>query len=209
MSGRDNAETIKYLNEKLTEFQSYPTFIRSFAYMTTPIYGYLLSQKDKYWNRQITDTTDLTDFFIKAFKLNVPVTLCHECMNQYGLDKITAEENKREEAKGNRIADYKRMFITEPHFEIPLEKMNISFDPRNPVPLEEYGTVYPTMRISDNWGVLTVKEGALLGKKWDKVTVSQPVQISQERVSGNGWILELNKSYTIIKNDNSFILKLK
>jgi hypothetical protein len=211
MSGRDEAGIKTYLDGKLTEFQNYPTFVRSFAYVTTPIFGYLLAQKEKNWNLQVTDTTDLTEFFIKALKLNVPVELCHECMNQYGFDKIAGEETEREQAKGNKIADYKRIFIEEPHLEIRFENMNISFDPRNPVPLEEFGTVYPTMRVTDNWGILTVKEGALLGKKWDKVTVSDPVQITPEKITGNGWTLELNKSYTIIKNpgDKNFTLKLK
>jgi hypothetical protein len=211
MSGRNDAETIKYLDAKLTEFQGYPTFVRSFAYVTTPIYGYLLTKKEKQWNRQIKDTTNLTEFFIRAFKMNVPFGLCHDCMNQYGFDKIADEETIREEAKGNKIAEFKKIFIEEPHLDIQFENMNISFDPRNPVPLEEFGTVYPTMRVTDNWGILSVKEGALLAKKWNKVTVSEPVQITPETISGNGWTLELNKSYTIIKNtdDNNFILKRK
>jgi hypothetical protein len=209
MSSRDAAGTKKYLDTRLTEFQSYPTYVRSFAYVTTPIYGYILAQRVKYWNRQVADTTDLTGFFIKALKLNVPVTLCHDCMNQYGFDKIAGEESEKEEAKGNKIAEYKRLFIEEPHFEIHFENMNISFDPRNPVPLDEYGTVYPTMRITDNWGILTVKEAALLGKKWDKVILSEPVMIAPGKISGNGWVLELNNSYTIIQNtsDDSFILE--
>lgn len=211
MSVRDEGEAKKYLDRKLTEFQSFPTFVRSFAYLTTPIYGYLLLQKEKYWNRKIADTSDLTGFFIKAFNLNVPPVLCQECMNRYGFNKIADEENRREEAKENKIAAYKKIFIEEPHLDLRFENMNISFDPRNIVPLEGYGTVYPTMRITDNWGILTVKEGALLAKNWDKVTVSEPVQITPEKISGNGWILEPSNTYIIIKNttDNNFILKRK
>jgi len=58
------------------------------------------------------------------------------------------------------------------------------------------------MRISDNWGILTVTEGALLGSGWDRVTLSEPSIISADRVSGIGWILELNEGY-IVKKDNS------
>jgi len=89
--------------------------------------------------------------------------------------------------------------------------MNISFDPRNIVPLEGYGTVYPNMRVSDNWGILTVTGGALLGTNWDKVILSEPTLITTERISGNGWTLELNKSYIVEKiiSDSNYTLKKK
>jgi hypothetical protein len=80
--------------------------------------------------------------------------------------------------------------------------MNISFDPRNLMPVEGYGTVYPTLRLSDNWGILTVTEGALLGTNWDRVTVSEPAVISTEKVSGKGWSIDLNKGY-VVEKDNS------
>ena len=78
--------------------------------------------------------------------------------------------------------------------------MNISFDPRNIIPLEDYGNVYPAMRITDNWGILTVTGGALLGKNWDKVTVSEPESISSEKITGEGWTLELKDTYKVEKN---------
>ena len=97
MSGRNDAETISYFENKLTEFQKCPTFVRSFACLTTPVYGFILNFKDKTWNRQISDTTDLTSYFIRAFGLTVPVILCPDCLNKYGSEKIINEETKREE----------------------------------------------------------------------------------------------------------------
>ena len=56
------------------------------------------------------------------------------------------------------------------------------------------------MRITDNWGILTVTGGALLGKNWDKVTVSEPAGISSEKITGEGWTLELKDTYRVEKN---------
>jgi hypothetical protein len=211
MSGRSDVETISYFEKNLIESQKWPTFVRSFAYLTTPIYGFILNSKDKTWNRQISDTTNLTSYFIRAFGVTVPVTLCPDCLNKYGSDKIINEETRKEEDRIKQIAEFKKIFIDQPHFEIRLEKMNISFDPRNIVPLEGYGTVYPTMRISDNWGILTVTGGALLGSGWDRVTLSEPVMVTADRVSGSGWILELNEGYTVKKDnsDRNYTLKKK
>jgi len=200
MSGRNDQEKQAYFEKKLIEFQKYPTFVRSFAYITTPLYGLILSRLDKSWNKQVNDTTNLTDYFINAFRVSVPVILCPDCLARYNYKVILDEETGREEEKARQIAEFKKTFIEKPHLDIILEKMNISFDPRNIIPLEEYGNVYPSMRITDNWGILTVTGGALLSKNWDKVTVSEPVVMSSEKITGEGWTLELKDSYIVEKN---------
>lgn len=209
MSNRDNRQVEEYFEKMITGFQDYPTFVRSFAYLTTPLYGFLLSKSDKYWNRQIDNFSNLTDFFINSFRLNIPDNLKLKTLNLYGFSEINSEETAREERIKQLTSEYKARFIEQPHLDIRLEKMNISFDPRNIMPIEGYGTVYPSLRISDNWGILTVSDGALLGKNWDKVTVSEPTHIDTRRVVGNGWIIELNSGYTVEKNSNSqnYLLK--
>ena len=122
MSGRSDAETISYFEKKLIEFQKWPTFVRSFAYLTTPIYGFILNRKDKIWNSQISDTTNLTSYFIRAFGLTVPVILCPDCLNKYGSERIINEETKREEDRVKQITEFKKVFVEQPHLEIRLEK---------------------------------------------------------------------------------------
>jgi len=50
MSGRSSSETINLFEQKLTESQNWPTFVRSFAYVTTPIYGFILNNSVKNWD---------------------------------------------------------------------------------------------------------------------------------------------------------------
>lgn len=209
MSGRDNKQLEDYFENKITEFQNFPTFVRSFAYLTIPLYGILLSKSDKFWNRQIDSNTNLTDFFIKSFYLNIPDNLGVETINQYGFLKINSEETKREERIKQLTLDYKAKFIEQPHLEIKFEKMSVSFDPRNIMPIEGFGTVYPTLRVTDNWGILTVSNGALLGTNWDKITISEPTLINKDKVVGNGWTIDLNSGYIIEKNssDKNYSLK--
>jgi hypothetical protein len=211
MSGRDNKQLNDYFENKITEFQNYPTFVRSFSYLTIPVYGILLSRSDKFWNRHIDNNTNLTDFFIKSFNLNIPDNIGVEILNQYGFSEINSEETKREEKIKQLTLEYKAKFIEKPHLEIRLEKMSVSFDPRNIMPIEGYGTVYPTLRISDNWGILTVSDGGLLGTNWDKITVSEPTLINKNKVAGNGWSIDLNNGYIVEKNsfDKNYSLKKK
>jgi len=69
--------------------------------------------------------------------------------------------------------------------------MKIQFDPRTVVPLGELGSVYPTLRVADDWGVLEVTGGALVTADWSAVVVAAPGTAVPRPITGDGWRLEL------------------
>ncbi len=81
--------------------------------------------------------------------------------------------------------------------------MNVSFDPRNIIPMEDKGTVYPNIRITDNWGILEAEKGALMSPNWDKISVGYPSKISNQTIEGDGWTLQLTENYTIKKDEKN------
>ncbi|WP_410220092.1 hypothetical protein [Pedobacter sp.] len=211
ISGRNKAETTEFFINGISNFFANPTFVRSFAYQTIPVYGYLLYNKDKNWNKKINARTDLTDYFTKAFNINIPTYLkktVKKIASKYNAQTIIQEETKREEKIKELIAEYKLKFIEQPHFEIRFEKMSVSFDPRNIMPIEDKGTVYPNIRVTDLWGVLTVENGALMSPNWDKISITNPVKIEGKKIIGDGWTLELIDAYTIEKNKTNSGYKL-
>ncbi len=206
ISGRNKKQSILHFNRSLTDFLSNPTFVRSFAYQTTPVYGYLLHYTQKDWNKNVTLKTNLTDYFIKALNisLNSDLTKSLETsLSKYNGQVIIAEETAREVKIKKIIAEYKNKFIEQPHFEIQFDQMNVSFDPRNIMPIEDKGTVYPNIRVSDKWGILTVTNGALMSPNWDKISISVPAKNYDKNISGDGWTLILNDGYTIIKEESN------
>ncbi|MFN8206030.1 MAG: hypothetical protein U0T82_01285 [Bacteroidales bacterium] len=214
MSYMDELETKNYLEQSLAEFEQSPTFTNTFAYITTPLYGYLLSQKDKYWNKNININTILTDYFAAAFEISIPDDLAvavSNISNQYNGAKINSEEIAREIVISEKIASYKTKFIELPHLIILKEAKGFSFDTRYVTPLENYGTVYQILQLSDIWGKLSVTNGALIGTDRTTVIVSQPTRTSDKKVSGDGWTIELNEGYIIEKNNtnDNYILKKK
>lgn len=211
VSGRNNEQTKSFLLSGIEDFMKNPTFVRSFAYHTTPVYGYLLYQRDPSWNKKINAKTDLTDYFIKSFDIRIPAVLqktVEKLSGDYNGKAIMKEEVEREEKTKKLIAEYKLKFIQQPHFEIKFEKMNVSFDPRNIVPLEDKGTVYPNIRVTDLWGILTVENGALMSPNWDKISISSPVKTENKKISGDGWTLELADGYNIVKDESNGNYKL-
>ncbi|AQX06119.1 hypothetical protein ATB99_16350 [Elizabethkingia meningoseptica] len=211
ISGRNKEQTKQHFTDNINSFLKNPTYVRSFAYNTTPVYGYLLSQKDKYWNQKITANSNLTDVFIKALNIKIPADVkaaVEKISPEYDGASIIKEEQIREEKIKIRIAEYKAKLIEQPHLEIRFEKMNVSFDPRNILPIEDKGTVYPNIRVTDNWGILEVKNGALMYPNWDRMSISIPSKINDQLVEGDGWTLQLNSNYTVKKDEkgNNYIL---
>ncbi|WP_143305653.1 hypothetical protein [Chitinophaga vietnamensis] len=202
--GRNEQQNIAHFTSSIEHYVSYPTFVRSFAYQTIPAYGYLLSKQQPYWNHHIDNHTDLTAYFLKAFNVTVPAdlkTATDKLSGSYNGSQILAEETDREIATQKLVAAYKKTFVESPHTAIALKKMNISFNPSIIVPLEDKGTVYPTMRVTDLWGILTVTKGALMNPSWNMITLSAPTDITNKKASGDGWTLELNDGYTLVKDE--------
>lgn len=137
--------------------------------------------------------------------------VCNKLAADYDGVKIIAEETKREEDQKKLIAAYKSQFIEQPHFDLTLEKMNISFDYRIILPLEDKGTVYPKIRVTDTWGILDVSKGALINPSWNNITVSAPLKTEANKIYGDGWTLDLNEKYTIEKDiaTGNYFLKHK
>jgi hypothetical protein len=203
ISGRNNQQMVAHFIDNLNGFLSNPTFVRSFAYQTVPVYGYLLSKIQKDWNKSITCAINLTDFFIKSFNLTLPDDLqkaLETNRNLYNGKSIVEEETKREERIQNLIREYKNKFVEQPHLEISLEKMNVSFNPYNLMPVDNEGTYYPTIRITDKWGILESENGALMGLRWEKVSLTNPTKIDKKHITGAGWKIELNDGYILTKD---------
>jgi len=137
---------------------------------------------------------------------------------RYGGDQIQAEEVARAERLHKILSEYRARLVEGPVLIIPLRKMNVQFDPNNLQPLEDLGTVYPNIRVSDEWGTLTVSSGALLSNDWTKITVPAPRQPDQ--TDGDGWELKLQPGwklapgerkgdYTLVRDSRASNMRLR
>ena len=206
MSGRESYDARKYLSGRLSAFISGTSFIRSFAYETIPVYGFLLNPDKKGWQREIRQNTNLTEFFNAAFQVppsNRRRTQIASIAKDYNYDQVLAEETAREEKFQQQFAIYKALFIDSAHVEIPLIKMNMSFDYTLQFSMDTLGMIYPSIRITDNWGVLEASQGVLINAGWSQANVSLPTSIEGSSITGEGWTLKLNEGYVFQKNDES------
>ena len=215
LSNRNDKQLKEHYIQDINKFYNNKTYVRSFAYVTIPSYGYFMKMKNKNWNKEISVKTNLTDYITKFFNVTIPTnptefkTIINKIKNNYNFEKIISFETNRANKRKKLISKYETEFVKNPTLTIHFENMNISFDPRNIMPFKNLGTIYPNIRITDNWGILTVTNGALLSKNWDKVIISKPNEITNKIIKGDGWKLELNKGWQVKQTGKNYILKRK
>lgn len=197
----------------LKEAAAKQTFVRSFAYATGPAYGLLLDETGIAWRKNLRASDDLAALLVKLRNLSLPDDLekaAAQRANVYGGVELAAAEDERERNRQEQEKIYRARLVDGPVVVIPLRKMNMQFDPRNLVPLAGHGTVYPSIRIVDAWGILEVKErGALMSADFSKITIPEPHATQDEKLQGEGWTLELSPGWALrpTERDGSYILE--
>jgi hypothetical protein len=89
------------------------------------------------------------------------------------------------------LSEFRARFIDDAHLTIPLRHMSFEFDPNASQPFESSGTVYPTLRLRDDWGSIVVHHGgALIASDWMSVVVPA--------VPGDDYTLTLNDGWSIV-----------
>jgi hypothetical protein len=199
-SGRTNLELKEHFRRRLKAFEKSTSYMRSFAYEMIPVYAFFRMPQQKGWHRELTATTNLTAVFAAAFKLFDTSGLESAVQRQairYNGETIRKEELARAQELEKRTAKYKELFLYSPVVRLPLVRMNMAFDYTRIFPLADKGAVYPEIRITDEWGVLTVSKACLITVDWRTVLLPFPFLKQDKVVKGDGWELHLSDAYDL------------
>jgi len=205
LRGSPNPESVAYLVKQLETAESKQTFVRSFAYASGPVYGFLLDGSKSGWRRGLRPSDDLGELVQRHYSIKLPSNLKAEAEKRsakYGGNSLSASETERDIKRQKRVAEHRARFIDGPILVLPLTgKVSYGFDPNNVESLDSLGTVYPTLRVTDAWGILDVTRGALmiLGVPGvSRVQVPAPADTSKRKVEGDGWTLELGEGWNLV-----------
>lgn len=177
------------------------SFVRSFAYATGPAYGLLLDRYLPGWRGQLDEHASLAILLGNAMGYD-PVVARERvasamARHDSGLE-LKESEVARELVRQEQLSENRRRFIENPVVTLPLKNMNVQFDPRTLQPVDGEGTVYPVLRVTDDWGVLQAEGGALMKKDWSAVVVGVPEQGRMPVLQGDGWKLELEPGWQLV-----------
>ena len=129
----------------------------------------------------------------------------------YNIDAINKEEKKRLAEIKERVHKQISTFTEKPVVFLELESPYFDFEPEDINSLDTLGTLYNSIRVSDNWGKLTVnKGGCLVSNNFKSLRITaKGFKKDENHVEGEGWVLILNNNWElVIVNQNYFISKL-
>ena len=202
------------LFENLDRIYSMLSYARSYGFIHGALYASLLYDKGYDFKNIKTDSFDLGDTVRELYKIELP-DICRDVAGSlavnYDIESVNKEEEKREAEIKESIHNQISIFTEKPVVFLELESPSFDFEPEDIHSLDTLGTIYNSMRVSDNWGKLTVDKGGCLvsnNLKFIRIT-AKAFKADKNHISGDGWHLILNSEWELVPVDqNYFVRKL-
>ena len=202
------------LFENLDRVYNMQSYSRSFGFIHCALYASLLYDKGFDFKTIHTGNFDLGNAVKELYGIGLP-SVCRDVAGSlalnYDIDVINKEEEKRLADIQESVHKLVSTFTEKPVVFLELESPYFDFEPENIHPLDTLGTLYSSMRVSDNWGKLTVDKGGCLVSnnfKFLRIT-AKGYKADKNRISGEGWQLTLNTDWELVTVDqNYFVRKL-
>jgi len=198
----DPQARIAFAEYDLSAFVQAPTFVRSFAYATGPAYGLLLDEHDPAWRGKLGAGQRLDQLLSLAMQLPAPDFAALKTQAaRYDDGTLRSSEESRDSQKRKHLAELKARLVDGPVLIVPLKKTNRQFNPQTLQPLGELGMVYPTLRLTGEWGALQVESGGALLTQ-TQATVSTD-GVNPSATEGDGWRLDLKPGWSVRPGDRA------
>jgi len=210
LRGTVDAATTEAIINRLGSAADDSSFSRSFAYVSGPAYGMLLDLASASWRKGLTAKSDLGELLRQAYAISLPqdiMTAANTRAAEYDGGALRWSETRQAEERQAALDAYKKRLIDGPVLRLQvLEKFDFSFDPNHVIPLDENTAIYPTLRVTDVWGVLEVSDGALMKRDQGKfvgVAVEAPKDAVGKSgvVEGPGWKLTLSPGWRLAESE--------
>jgi len=210
LRGTVDAATTEAIINRLGSAADDGSFSRSFAYVSGPAYGMLLDLASASWRKGLNAKSDLGELLRQAYAISLPQDIMAAANTravEYDGTALRWSETRQAEERQAALDTYKKRLIDGPvlRFQV-MEKFDFSFDPNQVTPLDENTTIYPTLRVTDVWGMLEVSDGALMKRDQGKfvgVAVEAPKDAVGKSgiVEGPGWKLSLSRGWRLAESE--------
>ena len=195
IAGRSDAEVVAYVAERRAAEDG---FMRSFAYNSGPLYGYLLDGARDGWRSAVRADTDLGLLLAAAYDVAPDVTRAETRAAAYGGDALRAAEEQRARDRAERLATWKADLVDGPVLVLDLKLVTSgTMDTRKVHPFDAKSNVFTERSLIAKWGTLTVHDGAILEETVTKRGCVSLRGAAEDHRSGPGWTLELAPGWTI------------
>ncbi len=199
LSGRTLDQQRERAITGLRQLETAESVVRSFAYASGPAYGLLLDQLDPEWRSAIRGARSLSRLLSDRAGIVTAGADVVAAADRYQVGEVRVAEAARAERKAARRLDLIARFVTGARLSAPLRQMRIGLDPTKVESLDSLGSVYGAARVTDEWGALDARAGALrINAEWKEVSVPLPAGY-QGGLEGLGWTLSLEPGWRVVQ----------
>jgi hypothetical protein len=212
LSTNSQEEFKKRLFESLDMIYSFQSYARSYGFIHGALYATLMYQKGFDFATIHYENVDLAKIVKELYDIQCP-EVCRDvagsiAMN-YDLETIVAEEAERDREINERIQRRIAKFVDKPVVLLELESPYFDYELEDIRSLDTLGTIYNKIRISDNWGKLTVDKGGCLlsnNLRYLRIT-AKGFSEDRNRIEGEGWHLILNNNWKIVQIEQNYFVR--
>jgi hypothetical protein len=203
-----NTRLFEYL-DRIYSFQSYS---RSYGSIHGALYAALLHEKGFDFKTITPFNIDLGNQVKELYNIELP-KVCRDVAGSisinYAISEIYNEEEQRLKDIRDRLNNQVSVFTSKPVVLLELESPYFDFEPEDVHFLDTLGTLYNTMRVSDNWGKLTVdKIGCLISNNYKFLRITaKGLKIDKNHIYGEGWQIILNDGWVIKESGQDYAVR--
>jgi len=208
----DHNSYTKHILENLHRLYAVRSYARSFGFTSGSLYAYLLNEEGFDFKTIKDPMADLGELTREAYVISLPEIsrdIAGSLAFNYDLDVIQVEEKESEEATRDRLRKRIVQYTEKPVVFLELESPNFSFEPEDIDPVDSLGVIYQSLRVSDNWGKLSIDEGGCLvsnNLKFMRVPARE-IKTDKNHISGDGWQLILDSNWEMVKVEENFYIQ--
>lgn len=206
--GEFRTSLLEYL-DRIYTFQSYA---RSYGAIHGALYATLLHDRGFDFKSISPDTADLG----RLVKMHYQIELPEKCRDvagsialHYNINEIYREEDQRLVEMRERLLSRVSVFTEKPVVLLELESPSFDFEPEDVSYLDTVGTLYHGLRVSDNWGKLTVDDGdGLVSNNYKYIRITaKGLKEDRNHISGEGWHIMLSDGWEVAKSEQSYFIR--
>ncbi|HEX2921264.1 MAG TPA: hypothetical protein VHO50_08880 [Bacteroidales bacterium] len=200
------------INDLMDWIYNIPSYSAVYGNITGAMYANLLHKAGYDFKNLPEGPVDLGKIVCEVYNINLP-EICRDVAGSlalcYDLPQITNEEQERAIMIKERLHKLTEKYTEKPVVYLELEDPSFDFKPEEIQPLDTLGILYGSIRVSDNWGKLTVdKGGCLVSGNFGFLRVTaKGFRYSKNRISGEGWSLFLNQGWELVEVNDSYFLR--
>jgi hypothetical protein len=196
----------------INEYYRYRSFGQTFGFVHGALYAFLLDEKGFSLSVLDADNADLGKLTAELYNITMPDIIrdvAGSIAINYEIDTIREEEYERETRIKEAVNKELSAFTEKPVVFFELQSPAFGFEPDDPNTLDTLGTIYKSLRVSDNWGKLVVNEtGCLVSHNLKELRVpAKNVKISRHHATGDDWNLLLNDNWELVKVDQNYYVR--